>query len=304
MSKYRITTLTAASVLVLASLATATAADLPVSQRMPVKAAPMMPPQANPILYVNNQISLDAIGQNIDYAERDNAGVVKDTEKGWQPGLQLTGSAMGNLGALTNVYIMGQFSWANANTKYVGSLQGGTYGSSVLTNGAETKDFDFRLGKGFDVGPNWMFTPYFGAGYHVWDRNIVGSAGYHEQYDHGYAGGGLMIQWAPTNQWVLSGNGLVGSTLSPQMASSLTDGGSAITPATYNLGSKLMWKVGLSSDYALTPQWHLNAGVDYTHFNYGYSNVQADQYEPDSRSGVWTVKAGFGYSFYQPTSRF
>jgi len=307
MNKIAFRNLTAASVLLLASAATATAADLSVSPRMPMKALPMMPSSASPILYVNNQLSLDAIGQNIDYLERSTVGAPLDSEKGWQPGIQFTGSAMGNLGPLTNVYIMGQFSWAKANTKYAGALCTlfgcGAFGSYVSTTGAETKDFDFRLGKGFDVGPNWMFTPYFGAGYHLWDRNLTGQYGYHEEYEHSYAGGGLMIQWAPTNQWVLSANGLVGSTFSPQMTSSL-NGGAAITPATYHLGSKLMWKAGLSSDYALTPQWHLNAGVDYTYFNYGISEVHNDQLEPDSRSGIWTVKGGFGYSFYQPTSRY
>ncbi|MCL2713689.1 MAG: autotransporter outer membrane beta-barrel domain-containing protein [Alphaproteobacteria bacterium] len=297
-------TLTATGVLFLASVAAASAADLSLAPRMPMKAAPMMPMSANPILYVNNQISLDAIGQNIDYLETDRNSVRLDSEKGWQPGLQITGSAMGSLGALTNVYIMGQFSWARSNTQYVGAYQGGTYGDLVQTNGAETKDFDFRLGKGFDVAPNWMFTPFFAAGYHVWDRNITGGGGYHEQYEHSYAGGGLMIQWAATNQLVFTGTGMVGSTFSPQMTSSL-NGGFPITPYTYDLGSKLMWKAGLAADYALTQQWHLNAGFDYTHFNYAISNVQPDgSLEPDSRSGIWTVKAGFGYSFYQPTSRF
>jgi opacity protein-like surface antigen len=284
----------------IALLVTATqvsAADLAVKARPAV-----LPLWVNPILVANNQISLDAIGQNIDYLETDAARSPLDSERGWQPGLQITGSAMGTLGVFTNLYVMGQFTWAKGNTRYVGSLQGGTYGDITQQDGAETKDFDFRLGKGFEVGQNWMFTPYFGAGYHVWDRNLPGASGYHEKYDHSYAGGGLLIQWAPSAQWVLSANGLVGSTLSPQMATSL-NGGAAITPFTYNLGESVIWKAGFSADYALTTQWHLNAGFDYTHFRYGISGAAPDgSLEPDSKTSIWTVKAGLGYSFYAPSA--
>jgi len=283
----------------LVSIAQGHAADLRV-KAPPVFSPAAAPAWVSPILYVNNQISLDVIGQNIDYLETFGATRL-DSERGWQPGLQLTGSAMGDLGPITNAYVMGQFTWARGNTNYVGSYQGGNYGDLTQTNGSETKDFDFRLGKGFDVGQNLMFTPYFGAGYHVWDRNITGPGGYHEQYEHGYTGGGLLIQWAPTNQWVISANGLVGSTFSPQMTASF-NGGAPVNPYTFDLGSKLIWKTGLSVDYAWTPQLHLNAGFDYTHFNYGISNVSPDGLlEPDSRSGIWTVKAGVGYSFYQPS---
>jgi len=300
--------LPAAGVLLLVSVANAQAADMPVKAPPIVQSSPILG-WISPILLANNQISLDAIGQNIDYLETVKGPF--DTERGWQPGLQLTGSAMGNLGPITNVYVMGQFTWAKDHTHYVGGAGGSPYGSVVGASGAETKDFDFRLGKGFDVGQNWMFTPYFGAGYHVWDRNVTEGmpGGYFEKYEHGYTGGGLLIQWAPTNQWVISANGLVGSTFSPQMTTSMN--GAFAAPNTFNLGSKLIWKAGLSTDYALTPQWHLNAGFDYTCFNYGASDwvpipnrAGHAANEPDSRSGIWTVKTGIGYSFYQPSARY
>jgi len=292
-------------VLLLVSAANGYAAD------MQVKAAPIVQPTpmlawVSPILAANNQISLDVIGQHIDYLERSADGAPMDSERGWQPGLQLTGSVMRDLGPITNVYVMGQFTWANDNTYYVGGTSTNpTYGSLVNHSGAETRDFDFRLGKGFDVGQNWMFTPYFGIGYRAWDRNLTGATGYHERYEHSYAGGGLMIQWAVTQQWVISANGLIGSTFDPQMRVT-PNGGFAAVPFTYDLGTKTFWRTGLSTDYALTPQWHLNAGFDYTNFRYGNSsNTSPDgMYEPDSRSGIWTVKAGIGYSFYQPSARY
>ena len=43
------------------------------------------------------------------------------------------------------------------------------------------------FGKGFAPQPDVMATPYFGVGYHDWDRMV--NAG--ENYSHAYAGGGL-----------------------------------------------------------------------------------------------------------------
>ena len=304
--------------LLLASVAAGTAADMQ-TQTFPVKAAAVVQSgAANPILYVNNQISLDAIAQHIDYlatgryAPQSPIGPT-NSERGWQPGLQLTGSAMFDLGPLSNVYIMGQFSWAKGNSAYSGALiptlanvakgKIPAYGSLVRTSEAETKDFDFRLGKGFEVSQDWMLTPFVGFGYHVWDR---GTNPFRE-YENGYAGGGMMIQWAPTRQWVISANGLVGSTLGPRVS---TPDNPEYSPTTLNLGSKLMWKAGLSADYALTQQWHANAGLDYTRIDYGASSEARSKagYEPvpdrDSRSDIWAVKAGVGYSFYQPNARY
>ena len=296
--------LTATGMLLL-SVANTYAADIPTKAARVVQPSPILG-WVSPILATNNQISLDVIGQNMDYLEYGNGRQTQlgplDSERGWQPGLQLTGSVMRDLGPITNVYLMGQFTWAKGNNNYVGGgYIPGTpvtfpYGYFHNTSGAETRDFELRLGKGFDVGQDWMFTPYFGVGYRVWDRYAVDN---HETYEHGYTGGGLLIQWAPTNQWVISANGLVGSTFDPQMTASNAN------YFTFTLGSKLMWKAGLSTDYALTPQWHLNAGFDYTHFNYGISNTSPNNLlEPDSRSGIWTVKAGVGYSFYQPSARY
>ena len=265
---------------------------------MAVKARPIAVPQwVNPILVANNQISVDAVGHHFDYHETTAAFPVLDSEKGWLPGVQVTGSAMGNLGTITNVYAMGQFTWIKGTTDYWAA------GGPVTSNrdGAEVKDFDFRLGKGFDVGTSWMFTPYFGAGYHVWDRDLsnqFGPFGYHEKYEHGYAGAGLLIQWAPSNQLVLSATGLVGSTFDPKMTTSF-NGGAAILPWTYGLGSSVIYKAGVAADYAITRQWHANVGVDYVNFRYGASAFAPDgTFEPDSRTSNWTVKAGLGYSFY------
>jgi hypothetical protein len=287
------------SSILVVSTGAAFAADMPVKAR-----SAAVPVWVNPILVANNQISLDVVGHNLDYHEWIPGIPVFNSEKDWQPGLQLTGSAMGNLGAITNVYVMGQYTWISGKSDYW--APGGPLGPTTpvsMKNGAEFNDFDFRLGKGFEVGQNWMLTPYIGAGYSIWDRdlsNALGPFGYHEKYEYGYAGGGLLIQYAPTQQIVLSGYGFAGSTFDAKMATSF-NGGFAVNPWTYGLGSSAIYKAGISADFALTRQWHVNVGADYTNFRFGASALAPDgTMEPDSETHRWTVKAGVGYSFYAP----
>jgi hypothetical protein len=272
---------------------------------MAVKARPAaVPVWVNPILVANNQISLDAVGHHLDYHEWTPAYPVFNSEKNWQPGLQVTGSAMGNLGAITNIYVMGQYTYISGKSDYW--APGGPLGPNTpvsMKNGAKFNDFDFRLGKGFEAGQNWMFTPYLGVGYSIWDRDLsndLGPFGYHEKYEYGYAGAGLLIQYAPTQQIVLSGYGLVGSTFDPKMTTSY-NGGFAVLPWTYGLGTSAIYKAGIAADFALTRQWHFNVGADYTNFRFGASaQAPNGSYEPDSETHRWTVKAGLGYSFYAP----
>jgi hypothetical protein len=264
--------------------------------------SPAMPTWINPILIANNQVTLDVVGHNLDYHESMPPFPVLDSEKGWQPGVQITGSVMGNLGVIRNVYVMGQLTWVNGKTNYWAPV-GPPLGDPVsLQNGAEIRNFDVRVGQGIVVAPNWVLTPYIGAGLHTWDRdlsNALGPFGYHESYRHGYAGPGLLAQYAASERIVLAGYGLVGSTFDPKMKTSF-NGGAVIQPITYDLGTSVIFKAGASADFAVTPQWHLNAGADYTSFSYGASSLASDgSKEPDSKTKIWTVKAGFGYSFYR-----
>lgn len=261
-----------------------------------------MPMWINPILVANNQISLDAVGNHLDYREVTPVSPVLDSEKGAQPGLQITGSAMFDLSTISNIYVMGQFTWANGKTDYW-APHSPLGGPVSLQDNAEFKDVDFRFGRGIDVVENWMLTPYIGVGLHTWDRDIsnaLGPFGYHEKYGHGYAGPGLLVQHAASERVVLAGYALVGSTFDPSMKVS-RNGGAPITPRTYSLGTSVIYKAGISADFALTPQWHLNLGADYTTFNYGASSLAPDgTKEPDSKTQIWTVKGGLGYSFYRP----
>lgn len=284
------------SAALLATGGAASAADMLVKTPLDARA------WINPILIANTQVGLGLIVQRFDYNESTASIPHLDSERGFVPGLQATVSAMAPVADVSNVYVMGRFTWLNGRTEY--SAVAGPVTSD--RSGADVRDVEVRFGKGFDIATSWMLTPYLGAGYRSWERNgsnRLGPFGYREIYQHGYVGAGLLLQWAATDRLVLSGSGLLGTTLSPRMAASF-NGGAAITPEDYTLGSSTLTMAGLSADYAITPEWHANAGVDYLDFRYGASPVSATgYYEPDSRTSNWSVKAGFGYSFAVPAAR-
>lgn len=285
---------------------------------MPVKAAYKAPPVVgcgyNAITAANNQISLDYAGLHKDYVEYNPAGpitdpalpvgAVLDTEKGWVHGVSLTGSAMFNLGSVCNVYVFARGSYFDGRTDYWQPL--GRLGGQ---SGAKIWEGDFRLGKGFDLAPNFMLTPYLGGGLRTWDRDLCQAGaclggGFHEDYSHGYLGAGLMGQWAVTPALVLSASGLVGSTLNSEFRSGPIAGGNAtIVNAQTGLGNSVIYKLEGSLDYAFTQNFHGNVGVEYTNFKYGESAPFISDIfgtlavEPRSRTETVTVRAGLGWAF-------
>jgi hypothetical protein len=101
-----------ATVFFLAASSSAVAAD------MALKARPLPPVVecSNDIVRSNNQISVDVVGTKWDYLERDQVGVPIDSEKGWVPGVQLTGTVMGCWLGFQNVYAMARYTYLNGHT--------------------------------------------------------------------------------------------------------------------------------------------------------------------------------------------
>jgi len=270
---------------------------------MPLKAPPPAVPQCvvNDIVRANNQVSLDftetslwygpeIVGPEPPISPPPPVGVPLDSESGNLPGLQVTGSAMASIGPICNLYISGSFSWSHGNTSYV------AFDFPSLINHATVEDWDFRLGKGFNVGPNGMITPYFGAGTNWWNRVLTGPSGYDEIYKHAYAGAGLLLQYSPGPGWVLSADGLVGSTFSASQVSSLTPGGATgIRVCTFPLGNAVTYMAEGSVDYAITEHVHANVGVEYTYFQYRQSPPVNDFIEPNSKTSYLTGAVGLGY---------
>lgn len=254
-------------------------------------------PTRSDIVTANNQVNFNVSGAYLDYLESSGSTRL-DSEKGWTPGLAVSGSVMTDL-AIENLYLYGQLSWNKGNSNYVGSYMNGQYGDVRQSDKAEIFNEDFRIGKGFAMSDDFMVTPYLGLGARQWSRKITNPGGYREDYSHGYAGGGVMVQFSPGPGWVLSVNGLIGSTFAASMRTSLTAGGAALTPQTYNLGNAAIYMAGISIDRAITDTIHANVGVDYLNFRYGRSPVSSldSTYEPDSRTSQVALKAGLGFSF-------
>lgn len=255
----------------------------------------------SPIVRSNNMIGISFADTHIDYTETGNGvlgadGVTLDTEKGWVPGVRITASLMRDL-IVDKFYLAGAFTWNNASTKYTGSLIGGVFGSVVQDDGAIVKDFDFRIGKGFDITSNFMVTPFFGFGSHYWDRKV--NAG--EVYSHDYIGLGLMLQYALTQQLVLSADALAGRTMGAKIDVAFID--PVFNGFAGGLGNSGLYKVGIGADYAVTKAFHLNAGLEYTAFRYGMSGLYflGDSSccvgEPRSTSSTVTARVGVSYAF-------
>jgi opacity protein-like surface antigen len=304
MKKYLLGTV---AFMVLVGAGDASAADMPVKAPPPVVGCA----RSNiDIVKSDRQVSLDFVENYIKYGPEvitpgtpgfppSSTGVPLDLEKGWVPGGSVSAYYMWNWGTACNLYVMGRFTYEHGNTTYVGALQGNPFGSLVQQDGATVEDFDFRLGKGFDVGTNAMLTPYLGIGTNWWKRLLTGASGYQEVYSHDYVGAGLLFQISPIPHLVLSANGLVGGAFNSSMTTSLTPGGFLIIPATYTLGNKAVYMVGGSVDFAFTAHLHGNIGIDYTRFAYGQSalNPASGALEPNSTTRYTTVSAGLGWGF-------
>lgn len=256
----------------------------------------------NDIAAANNQWYLDFAGTHMDYKEFRDVFLqgpgpdILDTEKGWLPGAQTSFTVQRDWLGVHNLYFNGTFTWTHG-TETHGEANPFFNGQSIHS---DLKDWDFRLGKGFEIAPNVQLTPYAAAGTHWWQRTFNTVGGYAEQYHHSYAGAGLLGQWAPAPGWVLSAYGTVGGTFGSHLETQNIPGGFPIVPQTFTLGNSVIYLAGASADYAITKQWHANVGVDYVNFKYGESalNLPQGNFEPTSRTQNFTVKAGFGYSLY------
>ena len=268
----------------------------------------------------NNQVGVQFILSHIDYKETYPDGTTADTEKGGLQGFGLSITAMKDM-LLGNDYLKASFNRSTGDVSYLGSLGGGCYavciaydgfsplyGSYGQKNHAKLADFSLRYGKGFDLSDNLLMTPYAELGHHAWKRDlgntcVVGIApdcASSEKYRHYFYGMGALVQYSPSQNLVLSADGFIGQTFSSNISGSgttylyTTPGGfSAFSPQ--DLGDKSMYRLGVSADYAFTPQVHGNIGVDYVAFKYGRSAVFNDYtYEPDSKTDYANVKVGVG----------
>lgn len=249
----------------------------------------------------NNQLTLQAMAVNVEYAETDSAGKLLDTEKGRVPGRMITLTGMAGK---ANFYYQLQYSRNEGRTDYVGgTISPPTpYGSVVSMSGAIITDYGVRLGKGYDYaypeprgGYAHMLTPYLELGRHEWYRGV--NAG--ETYYHNFYGIGLMWQMSDAaSRMVYTLNGMAGTTFGAWIDVEPSTAYSPPIPAlNVALVSASLYRAGIAFDYALTAVLHLNAGVDIERFSYGRSETIGGYYEPDSTTTLLKYKAGIGFSF-------
>ncbi len=272
------------------------------------------------IIRANSQISVDFAATDWNYAEFNQfaagggalanpafpVGATLNTEKGWLPGVAVTGSYMSDCssGFFSNIYLYGRGTYLSGHTtEWVNGVPG------TFSDPARVWDGDFRVGKGFQVSSNVMLTPYIGAGVDDWRRTISGvpTGALIEDYSHGYVGAGLLLQVAVAPGFVVSAYGLGGGTFNSQMNFNPNTAVNAVLFGpnhTFTLGNSETVKAGASIDYAFTNNWHMNAGVDYTYFKYGASRQELlplfGTFEPPSRTSNVTATVGVGYSFGGP----
>ena len=245
----------------------------------------------------NNQFVIQRISTNVDYMETGKGTTSSttgtlDTETGNVFGYAMSLSWMDR--GVNNLYCEAEYNLSNGGTKYTGmSLNGGVFGSMVNTSSAKLTNFSTRLGKGFLLHDNFMLTPYVELSSHKWDRGVNSG----ESYSNNWLGIGALGQFSPVSELVFTANALLGNT---EGSSISVNSGAGITGFTADLGNSVIFKAGLSADYAFTKNYHGNIGIDYTNFKYHISHVvpvNGGSLEPDSRTNYTLVKLGVGYAF-------
>jgi hypothetical protein len=251
------------------------------------------------IKFSNNQIRVQAISTYVDYTETGNGTLgtktgILDTESGPVGGFAVALSFMNNL-LLKNDYLELNVDFSNGKTKYIGSYQGGTYGSVVTQSTATFHNFGGRYGTGFALKEHVMLTPYIELGKHQWYRGVNSG----ELYTHNYYGIGIMGQYSPIKKWVYSASFMYGSTFGSAIT---VNSGSTYSGFSGALGNSAKYKAGLSADYAISKEMHLNAGIEYVSFSYGMSGIYPIgggyvAWEPDSKTNFTIFKLGLGSEF-------
>lgn len=249
------------------------------------------------ILASNNQFVVQFMSTSVDYSESGNGFLgtstgLLDTETGSVTGIGFSASGMNGPG---NLYWQAGLDYSRGQTGYTGSLQGGVFGSYVGVSSATLINYDARIGEGIPVQDDFMLTPFLEMGGHEWDRGV----NYGEVYTHYYFGPGLMGQYSPRSQLVLSITALLGRTIGSHIK---VNSGPLMNGFSGALGNSTLTRLGAAADYAFNPKLHGTISVEYTSFQYGMSAVfpvggNLVAWEPDSQTRYIMLKIGLGAAF-------
>jgi hypothetical protein len=254
------------------------------------------------IQIVNNSVSLAYDSTHLNYGEPSDGAIADkyyDTEYGTlsRGGFSGSVSAMKSYRFLRDIYFQASFGRAAGDVSYNGHTMPSLLNPTSLPinqiSGAQINDWGLRLGKGFEAGSRWLFTPYLAYGYHTWARTLgMGTAGsYTENYQHNAIELGNMIQYAPTSKIVLTADGQFGTTFWAHIQAPQYQVNS-------DLGAAPAAQVDLEADYALWRFFHAFISWRYAHFSYGQSGVAPSGFlEPASNTDLQTYLAGLRFCF-------
>lgn len=138
-------------------------------------------------------------------------------------------------------------------------------------------------------------TPYVEVGHHTWDRGV----NYGETYRNNWLGLGVLGQYSPVTNFVLSANAMMGQTYGSYIT---VNGGGGLNGFSGSLGNSSQHNFGISGDYAFTKSLHANITIDYTSFSYGISEIYPVGggyvgWEPSSETNYTITEVGLGYAF-------
>ena len=245
----------------------------------------------------NNQLIIQKLLTHVDYMETGTSATstttgTLNTESGNVPGFALSLSWMDR--GESHFYAEAEYDQSNGATKYIGmNANGGTFGSVVSSSTATIANFSGRFGKAFLLRDNFMLTPYAELASHKWYRGVNSG----ENYVNNWFGVGALGQFSPVSELVVTANLMLGGT---EGSSISVNSGPGLTGFSVSLGNSIIYKVGLAADYAITKDYHANAGVDFMNFKYGISHVvpvNVGSFEPDSNTNYTVFKLGLGYAF-------
>lgn len=239
---------------------------------------------------VNNQVGIAFAETLMNYQEHINPGP-SDTESGWMPGLHFHVR-----GTSQRLYGSVNFSYNTGDINYYGALQDGTPYNG--TDSATTMRLLGKAGYMFPIASNIVLTPYIAGGWQHWNRHLLGSSGYTENYSASLVGLGAKLQYAYDPRLVLSLNvnalAILMGGMSPSGLATVEGNNAQFKPS----GEE---DISIGADYAVFNDIHLFGNIDFTHFNYTGGSLQASYpeyaFEPSSSTNMFGLNLGVAYSF-------
>ncbi len=262
------------------------------------------------IHHLNNHLEGSLGAEHLSYSEFNNsvantllAGSDLDTESGTLVAAGFSAGWQGKLGRIDKLRAGVEVRVSTGSAVYNGYLQDLQTGALTPLQSSTNEtfvDLQNRIGKGFSLMPGNrdLLTPYAGFGLTAWNRELTGTGGYTERYEHYNWQIGGQYQIVLHKALVLSLDAGFGKTFDASMTSS-------ILPNTFDLGSTWMQSYDLGLRYLAFRRVYLGVDAYWKHYGYGQSPAYNEDFggqaasvlEPNSKTvrdgAVLTV--GFTY---------